>query len=120
MEAKRNSLMNSHFTLDNFDLDVIKTDEGLVLEAEHQGSGQLFTKVITEESVKTISKDPFFDLSTTFQVIQDYFEEKPDTASLELTPDGKLSYNCKISFGKVTKEIGFEIQLDKKRNGCTH
>jgi len=106
--------MNSHFILDNFELTVIKTDEGLSLEAEQQGSAQLFTKVITEESINTISKDPFFDLLTTYQVIKDYFEEKPENVSLKLTPDGKLTYTCKLSYGKITKETGFEIQLEKK------
>jgi len=102
------------FTLGNYDCNISKTDEGITIEAEHKESGQLFSKIITEESVKTISKDPFFDLPTIYQVIQDFFEEKPDTASLSLTPNGKLNYICKLSFGKVIKELGFEVQLERK------
>jgi len=106
--------MDYQFTLDNFHCYITKSGEILTIIAENQRSGQLFTRVITKDDLKTISRDPSFDISTTYQSIKQFFEEKPGTASLSLTNNGKLTYSCQKSFRNLAKKSEFMILLEKR------
>jgi len=107
--------MNKLFILGHFELRILKTDEGLNIEAENQQTSQLFLKTLTEDSVKSLNRDPFFDLATIYQVLQDFFGDRPQSVSLVVSDEGKLTYSCHLSFGSVTKEMGFSIQLEKQK-----
>ena len=106
--------MDQLFVLGHFELRISKTDEKLTLEAENMQNSDVFSKSVTDDSVRGLSKDSFFDLSTIHQVLTDYFLSHPKSTSLAISDDGKLNYTCQLSFGSVTKETGFSIQLEKE------
>ncbi len=106
--------MNSRWSLDNFDIELTKTDEGVLIKAEDQLQGNLYSKLLNHESVKSISTDPFFDLETLHQLLSDYLEKKPENTSLSISDNGKLHYSCQVLFGSVVKKFEFNIQLEKQ------
>jgi len=107
--------MNLSLIINNFDLQVSKTDEGLHIEAHDQASGNIFSKLMNKDTASGLSKDQFFDLETIFQVFEDSMKSsKSDKSSLSITKDGILTYSCKVSFGGLSKDFGFTIELEKK------
>ncbi len=106
--------MNSKWSLDNFNIELTKTDEGLLIQAEDQLQGNLYSKLLDSESIKTISTDPFFDLETLHQVLSDFFEKKPENTYLTIFNNGKLHHSCKVFFGNIVKKFEFNIQLEKQ------
>jgi len=106
--------MDKLFYLGHFELKLSKTDEKLTLEAENQKTSEIFSKTITEDSTKNLSKDSFFDLPTIYHVLTDFFLNNPQSASLTISNDGKMTYNCQFSFGNIIKETGFVLELEKQ------
>ena len=106
--------MNSKWSLDNFDIELTKTDEGVLIRAEYELQGYLYTKLLNHESVKSIFTDQFFDLETLYQLLKDYLEKKPENTSLSISDSGKLHYSCQILFGSVVKKFEFDLQLEKQ------
>jgi len=106
--------MNSRWSLENFEIELMKTDEGVLLKAEDQLQGNLYSKLLNQESVKKISTDPYFDLETLYQLLRDYFEKEPENTSLSISGHGKLHYSCQVLFGTVVKKFEFNIQFEKQ------
>jgi len=69
---------------------------------------------VNNDSIENLSKDYSFDLDTMTQVLEDYAKTKSDKSSLSLTENGKLIYTCQVSFGRLYKDFGFSINLDKQ------
>ncbi len=106
--------MNSKWLFGNFDIEIKKTDEGVLIQAEYELRGCLYSKLLNNESAKTISTDQFFDLETLHQLLRDYLEKKPENTSLSISENGKLHYSCQILIGSVVKKLEFNLQLEKQ------
>ncbi len=106
--------MNSKWFLDNFNIELTKTDEGVFIQAEDQLQGNAYSKLLNNQSAKSVSTDPFFDLDTLYHVLKDFFEKKPENTSVSISTTGKLHYSCQVLFGTVVKKFEFNIQLEKQ------
>jgi len=107
--------MQLSLTINSFDLNVLKTDEGLYIEAEHKPSKDLFAKSLNKDTASGLSKDQFFDLDTIYKVFEDSMKSSnSDKSSLLISEEGKITYTCQVAFGSLTKEFGFNIELEKK------
>lgn len=106
--------MNSKWSLDNFNIELQKTDEGVLIKAEDQSQENFYSKLLNWESVKQLSIDQFLDLETPYQLLKDFFERKSENTPLSISESGNLHYSCQVLFGSVVKRVEFNLQLEKQ------
>ena len=106
--------MNYITAYNKFEVSLSRNDEGLLIETEHQLSGDVYSKVINEETAKALTTGQLFDTDTIFQLLKDFFENKPSNVDVTIADYGDIKYTCQTPFGNVIREVSFAIHLDKQ------
>lgn len=105
-------MASSIYKLDGFEFSFKKKDRGLFIQADHLLDSRIFSKFLTRNAVETLSRDHSLTIDTLFQLLEDYFKNKPEKASLTLSSNGFLYYSCQILFGHLPKQFDFNLKLD--------
>jgi len=96
---------------DGFEVTMNKTCTELIIEAEDQGNGSVFSSRFSNDAIKGMGLECFENVSELFEGLLTAFEGASEDTSAKLSQDGKLTLIQKVKIGKHEKVFNSAIPL---------